>query len=149
MPRCGAARCSRCPALLWLTPPLFLLLNGLQVREARKRGYEWSTIRRVLTLPPRWWILWWPRSWRRAGDVYEQLPAALKWARMVTVVLTLLLLAEGPLMAWATDPRRLAIRDMIPSSHAYFSMQWLPRLEMLVPLAALIVFLLLLVTAGV
>ncbi len=137
------------PTLLWLTPPLIFLLYGFQVREALKRGYEWSTIRRVVTLPPRWWWLWWPRSWRRSGDVYDQLPASLKSARLTTAAITVLLLAEGPLMAWTTDPRRLAIREMIPAPHAYFSMPWLARLDMLIPLAALVVFLLVLVMVGV
>ncbi len=137
------------PALRWLAPPLIFVFYGLQVREARKRGYEWSTIRRVLTLPPRWWIFWWPRRWRRAGDVYERLPVALKWARMTTMLLAFLLLAEGPLMAWATDPRRLEIREMIPAAHLYFTMQWLARLEMLVPLAGLLAFLVVLISGAV
>jgi predicted Ser/Thr protein kinase len=132
------------PTAAWLSIPAFFLVYGLQVREARKRGYEWGTIRRVLTLPPRWWFLWWPRSWRRAGDVYEQLPAPLKTGRLVMAVQVFLLLSEFPLMAWATDPRRLAIREMIPAAHAYFSMPWVARLQMLVPLAVLIVFLLVL-----
>jgi len=129
------------PTLLWLSPMLFFLLQGFKVDEARKRGYEWSTIRRVVTLPPRWWFLWWPRKWRRAGDVYEQLPAALKWARMTMAVGYALMLGEGPLMAWATDPRRLAIRDMIPAPHSFFTLQWISRLDMLVPLVSLILFL--------
>ncbi len=136
------------PTWLWLTPPLLYLGYGFQMHEARKRGYEWSTIRRVVTLPPKWWFLWWPRSWRRAGDVYEQLPASLKSARLITVLLSFLLLAEGPLMAWATDPRRLAIRDRIPAAHAYFSMQWVSRLDLLVPLVAMIVFLLTLIVSA-
>ncbi|MBC7843737.1 MAG: protein kinase [Gemmatimonadaceae bacterium] len=133
------------PTLLWLTPPLIFPAYGLQIREARQRGYEWGTIRRVLTLPPRWWWLWWPRGWRRTGDVYDQLPTALKSARVTMVFVTALLVAEGPLMAWATDPRRLAIRDKLPGAHAYFSMGWLTRLDGLVPLTALVVFLVLLV----
>ena len=137
------------PTLLWLSPLLFILLSGFQIREARARGYEWSTIRRVLTLPPRWWWLWWPRSWRRTGDVYEQFPASLKSARLVTAAITFLLLAEGPIMAWATDARRLAIREMIPGAHAYFSMRWIPRLDALIPLAGLVAFLLILLLVGV
>ena len=136
------------PTLLWLTPPLIFPLYGLQIREARQRGYEWGTIRRVLTLPPRWWWLWWPRSWRRTGDVYDQLPAPLKSARATTAIITVLLLAEGPLMAWATDPRRLAIRERVPGAHAFFSIGWLTRLDGLVPVAGLVVFLLLMVSAA-
>ncbi len=129
------------PALFWFLPVLSFPLQGFKVQEARKRGYEWSTIRRVVTLPPRWWFLWWPRQWRRAGDVYEQLPPSLKLARMTTLVGTLFLLSEGPLLAWTTDPRRLAIRDMIPASHSYFTLQWIARLDLLVPLVWLILFL--------
>ena len=130
----------------WFAPLFTFPFYGFKFREARKRGYEWSTIRRVVTLPPRWWWLWWPRSWRRSGDVYDKLPSGLKSARMTTGLLTLLLLSEGPVMAWATDPRRLAIRERIPAAHEYFSIQWLAGLNGLVPLAGLSVFLLLLVT---
>ena len=137
------------PTWLWFAPSLIFFAYGLQVREARKRGYEWSTIRRVLTLPPRWWFLWWPRSWRRTNDVYDQLSPTLKSARMMSGVLTLLLLAEGPVMAWAIDPRRLAIREMVPAAHAYFSMGWLTRLDGLIPLAGMVVFLIALLSAAV
>jgi len=125
------------PTLFWLSPPLVFLLQSVKVREARTRGYEWSTIRRVVTLPPRWWFLWWPRQWRRAGDVYGQLPASLKWARMTMLAGTALMLAEAPLVAWATDPRRLAIREMIPASHTFFTLHWIARLDLLVPLVCL------------
>ena len=137
------------PTWAWLALPLAFCLYGIQVGEARKRGYEWGIIRRVATLPPRWWFLWWPRGWRRVGDVYEQFPRWLKTGRLVMALQVFLLFLEMPLMAWATDPRRLAIREMIPSAHAYFSMQWVARLQMLVPLVALVVFLLLLTIAAV
>ena len=133
------------PTLLWLLPVLLFLLQGFKVQEARKRGYEWGTIRRVATLPPRWWFLWWPRQWRRAGDVYEQLPTAVKLARTTMLICYALLLSEGPLLAWATDPRRLAIREMIPAPHSFFTLQWIVRLDMLVPLVCMILFLLCLI----
>ena len=136
------------PTLLWLTPLLIFPFYGFQIREARQRGYEWSTIRRVLTLPPRWWWLWWPRSWRRTGDVYAQLPASLRAARLSTAVITALMVVEGPLVAWALDPRRRDIREMIPGSHAFFSIGWLTRLDGLIPLAGMVVFLLLLIAAA-
>ncbi len=136
------------PTWLWLTPPLIVPLYGFQIRTARERGYDWTTIRRILTLPPRWWFLWWPRSWRRSGDVYDQLPRSIKSARMVTVAFAALLLAEGPLMAWATDERRLAIRDMVPSVHEFYSVRWLASLDALTVLVALFAFLLLLPATG-
>ncbi|HYW51939.1 MAG TPA: protein kinase [Gemmatimonadaceae bacterium] len=136
------------PGWLWFTPVLAMPLQWFKVREAQKRGYEWSTIRRVMTLPPRWWWLWWPRSWRRTGDVHDQLPPVLKSARLMTSVMTILVLLEMPLVAWATDPRRLAIRERIPGAHAYFSMRWLANVDGIVPLSALVLFLLVLVTSA-
>ena len=135
------------PAWLWLTPPLLFPFYGLQVREARQRGYEWSTIRRVLTLPPRWWFLWWPRRWRRSGDVYDQLPRSIKSARWMTAAIVGLMLVEGPLMAWAIDDRRRLIRDMVPGAHAFYSVRWLASLDGLPGLAALCAFLLLLIAS--
>ena len=137
------------PTWLWLTPPLIFPLYGFQIRAARQRGYEWSTIRRVLTLPPRWWFLWWPRSWRRTGDVYGQLPPAIRAARLVTAAMIGMLLVEGPLMAWATDERKRAIRDMVPSTHAFYSVRWLASLDALPVLATLIAFLLVLTALAV
>lgn len=137
------------PAWVWLLPPLYFLGYGLQVRAARKLGYDWATITRVVTQPPRWWFLWWPRAWRRAGDVYDQLPAALKLVRAMVPVITALLLLEAPLMAWATDPRQLEIRDRIPSVHAFFEMNWVARLGLLVPLVGMSAFLLVMVVVAV
>jgi Flp pilus assembly protein TadD len=136
------------PTWMWLMPPLIFPGYGFQIRAARQRGYEWSTIRRVLTLPPRWWFLWWPRSWRRGGDVYDQLPRAIKAARLTTAAMFGMLLIEGPLMAWATDERKRAIRDMVPSVHAFHSVRWLASLDALPVLATLVAFLLTLIALG-
>lgn len=47
----------------------------------RVRGESWSRITRRLMAPPRWWGGWWPRAWRRDGDVWSRLPAPLRRVR--------------------------------------------------------------------
>ncbi|MES3035808.1 MAG: protein kinase [Gemmatimonadota bacterium] len=129
------------PALAWLLIPLMFVGYVSRAREARQRGFEWATIRRVVTLPPRWWWLWWPRAWRRTGDVYERLPATLKTARWLNTVIAALLLVEMPLMTWAMDDRRRVMRELAPPSHAWHSIRWVAALDALIVIVVLLAFL--------
>ena len=52
-------------------------------------------------------------------------------------------------MAWAVDERRVAIRAMVPSVHAFYSVRWLASLDGLPVLAALMAFVLLLTSIAV
>ncbi|MEK6769006.1 MAG: hypothetical protein AABY85_08470, partial [Gemmatimonadota bacterium] len=47
----------------------------------RVRGDRWKNIVGRLMVPPRWWNLWWPRRWRRPGDVWDRLPSPVRRAR--------------------------------------------------------------------
>jgi tetratricopeptide (TPR) repeat protein len=99
-----------------------------------------------MTLPPKWWIFWWPRQWRRAHDVYERLPGRLKAARLLNGASMLLLLVEIPLVIWAMAPARLAIRELAPGNHALAAVRWIASLNGLSALVAMIVFLVVLTT---
>ena len=132
-------------SLSWLLIPTMFLSYGTRVREARQRGFEWKTIWRVMTLPPRWWPFWWPRSWRRSGDVYDRLPAVVKSARFAYLLMYTLLFIEAPLMTWATDAPRFALRDLVPPTHALYAVRWLANMQVLTVLVLLIAFLITLV----
>ena len=134
-------------AAAWLAMPLMFVSYGTRLREARQRGFEWRTIWRVMTLAPRWWTFWWPRSWRRSGDVYDRLPTVIKAARLAYLAMYVLLLIELPLVIWATDAPRYALRDLAPSSHAWYSVRWLASMSILTVLILLVLFLI--VLAGV
>ncbi len=134
-------------AASWLAIPLMFLSYGTRLREARQRGFAWKTIWRVMTLPPRWWTFWWPRGWRRSGDVYDRLPALVKAARFSYLAAYVMLLVEMPLMVWAMDAPRFALRDLAPSSHAWYSVRWLASMQIFTVLLLLSVFLI--VLAGV
>jgi serine/threonine protein kinase len=131
-------------SLIWLLIPTIFLSYGTRVREARQRGFERKTIWRVMTQPPRWWPFWWPRSWRRSGDVYDRLPAVVKSARFAYMLLYTMLLIEAPLMTWATDAPRFALRDLVPPTHAWYAVRWLAGMQILTVLVLLIAFLIVL-----
>ena len=129
------------PSWMFLTPLLIFPFYGFQVRDAMKRGYEWKTVRRVLTLPPKWWWFWWPKNWRRAGDVYEQLPSSLKFTRWLVTGLLLLTAMEFPLLAWASLGQQTSLQTLVPSAHAVYSVRGLAALEGLPSFAVVMAFL--------
>jgi tetratricopeptide (TPR) repeat protein len=135
-------------SLIWLLIPALFLSYGTRVREARQRGFEWKTIWRVMTLPPHWWPFWWPRSWRRSGDVYDRLPPLVKSARFAYMLMYTLLFIEAPLMTWATDAPRFALRDLVPPTHAWYALRWLANMQVLTVLLLLIAFLITLMGVG-
>ena len=58
-----------------------VLSVGWAVPTARKFG--WRDTLRAMFHPPEGWAHWWPRSWRRADDIWERLPAPLRRLRNV------------------------------------------------------------------
>ena len=132
---------------LWLVLPLVLWVLALKVREATRRGYDSATIRRVMTLPPRWWWLWWPKKWRRNGDVYPSLPRSLKVARWFNAFSTFLGLSEIPLLSWVTSDGRFIPRERLPAAHAFYDVRWLRTLDGLDMLVVLFGFLLVFVAS--
>jgi hypothetical protein len=63
----------------------------------RWRGkHEWSEIRRLLLLAPRWWPFWWPRRWS-LPSVADRLPPNIRrWRRAMASLATLLLGVSVP-----------------------------------------------------
>jgi hypothetical protein len=56
------------------------------VKRIRARGgfrFGAAAVMRALFLQPTWWIMWYPRAWRRRGDVFDRLPAPHRRARMI------------------------------------------------------------------
>ena len=82
--------------LLWLivvqmqkAPPLVLLLNGGMIAliyvvvttRLRLEGFSISQSQRAIWTEPSWWPFWYPRAARRAGNVWERLPAEIRYVR--------------------------------------------------------------------
>jgi predicted Ser/Thr protein kinase len=77
-------------ALMFLTA--LVALGGV---EARAKGYDWCAVLRALLRQPTWWPGWYPRWGRAPGDVWDRLPAYLRWTR------GLFAMALGiPLVVW-------------------------------------------------
>jgi hypothetical protein len=70
------------------------------VRFARRRGFNRSQIRGALMRQPSWWwFFWYPRRFRRKGDVWDRLPAVFRtWRALVTIEAALL--AAGVLLGF-------------------------------------------------
>ena len=135
------------PMWIWLTAPLMIIPYAFKIREAMKRGYDWPTIRRVMTLPPPWWWLWWPKAWRRTGDVFDALPQSIKIARYLIYFLTFMGLIEAPLLVWASDERHGIASALLPAQHSIYDIRWLGTLDRLTPLFIIIGFLFLFIAA--
>jgi predicted Ser/Thr protein kinase len=71
----------RDPSLLLFVAVLVPIGFFLQAWFARRRGFRLAPILRVGCWPPTWWGLWWPRSLRRPGDIWERLPRSAKLTR--------------------------------------------------------------------
>ena len=100
----GKARADHGDAIIFfliglLVPVGFLLLAWNMGRS----GYRYAHVFRVACWPPKWWGLWWPRSFRRSGDLWERLPASSRLTRVVLtaffVVLPMLIFAGR----WANE----------------------------------------------
>jgi len=81
-----------------LNPFLLVLSGGILLyqlpwlvsaaRQARERGFSWRQVIGALLRQPTWWyVLWYPRRFRRAGDVWDWLPRPFRWWRLsVTLI---------------------------------------------------------------
>jgi DNA-binding transcriptional regulator YhcF (GntR family)/predicted Ser/Thr protein kinase len=73
-------------ALVWLGAALLMVLTAVAVLATRYHsamglGLPRDRIVALLATPPERWTGWWPSRWRRAGDVWDQLPVSLRRAR--------------------------------------------------------------------
>ncbi len=63
------------------------LLNAIQF--AKSRGASGAEVLRAALWPPRSWAFWYPRRWRRPGDVWPRLPAPVRRFKATGTVLAL------------------------------------------------------------
>jgi predicted Ser/Thr protein kinase len=97
------------PAVTYLTATLavmWLLLPLVRIAYARKKGIPAATILNAIFLQPRRWSGWYPRRFRRAGDVWDRLPAELRRARAAAgwmLPIVLLVLIPGFIMLITMD----------------------------------------------
>ncbi|MFL5583134.1 MAG: protein kinase domain-containing protein [Gemmatimonadaceae bacterium] len=91
--------------LFWTLYPITLTWGVLaEARRARKDGFGWRRILRVIFWQPKWWPFAWPARLRRPGDLTPRLPKGARRLRamftsaVVVVTLPLLFLPMlGPL----------------------------------------------------
>jgi hypothetical protein len=103
-----------------------LLIGVGFVNHARgiaDNGSALPYVLRVSMWPPKWWGLWWPRSLRRPGDVWECLPTSARLTRIVSTFMlaTVLLWLVG--RSWLS----LSARGRVD-----WGMRWLAGLALLV-----------------
>ncbi len=66
------------------TPVFTTLMSWAGLRGVQRRHPELAPeLQRVGLRPPRWWPIWWPRRYRRPGDVWHRLPPELRVGRWV------------------------------------------------------------------
>jgi hypothetical protein len=68
-------------ALLVLVAMALFTAKRIRARAGFRLGRR--AILRALFLQPAWWNMWYPRGWRRRGDVFDRLPAPYRLARTI------------------------------------------------------------------
>ena len=71
---------------------------------ARATGIAWGRVIQVAAWPPVDWAVWYPRHWRRPGDVWDRLPSASRLARTMPALWIALAVMLGPLAIIGTSP---------------------------------------------
>jgi hypothetical protein len=80
------------------------------VRVARARGFTWRQIRGAALRQPEWWVcFWYPRSFRRPGDVWDRLPSPIRSWRIIVTALVADLMACFALGVFMTSATSMAI----------------------------------------
>jgi predicted Ser/Thr protein kinase len=93
--------------------PLFAPLLGavaLAYSAGRKFGHRRAF--NMLLHPPKTWSGWWPRRFRRKGDVWDRLPMTLRVARMLAISAVLIgfpIVAAQIAMLVTLSPERFAV----------------------------------------
>ena len=82
-----------------LLAALSLVSIAVFVRSARRFGLDGGGAMRLVAAPPERWTGWWPRRFRRPGDVWERLPAEVRRARGAKTLLVAAVGIFGPLGA--------------------------------------------------
>ncbi|MEX2177397.1 MAG: serine/threonine-protein kinase [Gemmatimonadaceae bacterium] len=91
------------PWLLFLANLAFLPVLSLAWAFPTARKFGWRDTLRAMLHPPESWAHWWPRSWRRADDLWDRLPKPLRRLRNVLDgVVTFLVLDIAAFLVVAT-----------------------------------------------
>jgi hypothetical protein len=64
----------------------FSLMAAVAAISLRWHGLDSKAIVRRALLQPRWWRFWYPKAWRRRGDVWDRLPWRLRRLRVAWAV---------------------------------------------------------------
>ncbi|HET9455070.1 MAG TPA: serine/threonine-protein kinase [Gemmatimonadaceae bacterium] len=105
--------------LFWGVLPLTVipgaLLEQWNIRRlARKRGLPWRRTWTMTLWPPRSWSWWWPRAFRRPGDVWDRLPDVPKKVRAWSTVASIS--AAGVFLPAILLGISLGMRDKAPAT---------------------------------
>ncbi|MGH8526195.1 MAG: hypothetical protein ACREXY_18905, partial [Gammaproteobacteria bacterium] len=72
-------------ASIGMAIPLAVVGTGAFV-VAKRQKFTARSIGRLALLQPRWWRFWYPRRFRRRGDVWDRLPPRVRRLRIQTTV---------------------------------------------------------------
>lgn len=62
-------------------PAIFVTAYAFIVTRLRREGFSLSQSQSAIWREPAWWLWWYPRALRRRGNVWERLPAAVRYLR--------------------------------------------------------------------
>src|SRR5262245_2459880 len=74
-------------------PLLFFGLGGFVV--AKRQKFAAHSIARLALLQPRWWRFWYPKPFRRRGDVWDRLPPQVRHLRIQMTAVFCLIFGVG------------------------------------------------------
>ncbi len=85
-----AFRLGHSPSFIWFgIGAMFASFYLFLLARLRREGFTVRQAQRAIWTEPAWWALWYPRSLRRRGNVWDRLPASvrgLRWCIPVFVV---------------------------------------------------------------
>jgi serine/threonine-protein kinase len=109
-----------------------LVASLRRMASARAAGISWERVRQVACWPPPNFAVWYPRRFRRPGDVWDRLPSLPRFVRTMPAIWVGLGVVMGPLAVIGTSPgynewrglRRdlaeLTYRTVLPTSNVAF-----------------------------
>ncbi len=79
---------------------------------------------RIALRPPTWWFIWWPKKFRRPGDVWERLPFEVRAVHWMNGISTgILLPIQAGAIVWAFAPANsTAMGELLTSETS--SLKW-------------------------
>jgi len=92
-------------------------------RLSRQRGFSSRQVAGAFLRQPSWWsLLWYPRRFRRTGDVWDRLPRPFRWWRTLVTLIVVDLVLLVPTFVYAIENPRtsgplsfaLVLKDGVP-----------------------------------